>query len=284
MKMVDMLARGGERLRGVCENPLGEVRYVLESVWGYERAYQYAHGDEELSEGLSDSFFGLVERRRLGEPLSLIVGRKEFYGRDFEVTRDTLQPRPESEVLVDWVLEWYGSRAAPSYILDLGTGSGCLLISILKAWSLEGRCVRGLGIDRSEKALSVARRNGLHHDVGDVMWMVGSWDEGVACRGEGELLTVSNPPYVKREDREFLSEGVREFEPRLAWDGGEDGLEKIEEIVRREKRVLGCERLFMEIGMGQVDDVRERAEFWGWRWLGSRRDFAGIERIVMCER
>ncbi|MDE0407174.1 MAG: peptide chain release factor N(5)-glutamine methyltransferase [Alphaproteobacteria bacterium] len=211
----------------------------------------------------------LTARRAAREPLSRIVGRREFWSRDFLLTPEVFDPRPDSEAVVEAAL-----TAMPSCrtVLDLGTGSGCLLAALLA----ERPEARGLGIDRSPGACRAARRN-----LADLPAVVaaGDWARAVAGRFD---LVVSNPPYIPSADIAALMPEVRDHDPRLALDGGADGLDAYRAILADLPRLLSPAGVaVLELGFGQADAVAALAGAQGFRVRDIRADLGGIPRAMV---
>lgn len=220
----------------------------------------------------------MVARRAAREPLSHILGRREFWSLPFRVTCDVLTPRPDSETLVEAVCERARRQAPPSTLLDLGTGSGCLLLALLSEFPR----ATGVGVDRSAAALSVAAENARTLGLsGRVSWRQGSWTEGLDGRFD---TIVANPPYIASGDIAGLADEVARFEPRLALDGGRDGYDAYRALMPGVRRLLvpGGIAAF-EVGAGQAATVLEIAASNGLRPTGTRRDLAGIERVALAE-
>ncbi|HSA96847.1 MAG TPA: peptide chain release factor N(5)-glutamine methyltransferase [Acidobacteriota bacterium] len=223
-------------------------------------------------------FRRLIARRLAGAPLSRLTGRKEFWSIPFEVTPSVLAPRPETEGLVEKVLE-LSSRETES-ILDVGTGSGCIAIALAK----ELPRAEILAVDVSERALRVARRNAARQKVRHIEFLRS--DLFSAFRGAGTRFdfVVSNPPYVSRAEWQALTPDVRDFEPRRALLAGESGLETIERLVRRAGTFLRPGGyLIFEIGEGQRDRV---LRLFGRRWteIETAWDLAGKPRVITARR
>ena len=211
----------------------------------------------------------LAARRAAREPLSRIVGRREFWSREILLTPDTFDPRPDSETAVEAAL-----AAKPCFrtVLDLGTGSGCLLAALLS----ERPEARGLGIDRSPGACRAARRNleGLPAAVA-----AGDW--GAAVGGRFDLV-VSNPPYIRSGEIAALMPEVRDHDPRLALDGGADGLDAYRAILRDLPRLMSPgAAAVLELGFGQAEAVAALAEAQGLRIGDIRADLGGIPRAMV---
>ncbi len=222
-----------------------------------------------------------TKRRCDDEPLSRIVGRREFYGREFELGPTTLDPRPDTETLIEMVLETIdaeGGRESPLRILDIGTGTGALLVTLLA----ELPNAQGLGTDISEDALAVASRNSVHHGVrGRATFMRTSALDGVS--GPFDFL-VSNPPYIPTADIESLSGAVRRFDPLAALDGGADGLDIYRMIISGIVDVVPDGWVMFEVGAGQVDSVTDllMTELSQWKNIQTktRKDLGGHVRCV----
>ncbi|HVT44482.1 MAG TPA: peptide chain release factor N(5)-glutamine methyltransferase [Thermoanaerobaculia bacterium] len=233
-----------------------------------------AHDEKEIAAGALESFRRQIERRFEGEPLQYIRGKTEFFGRDFIVDDRVLIPRPETELLVEAALE-LAPRGAR--LLDVGTGTGCVAISLAK----ERADLSVVGSDRSMAALAVARRNRITLDA--TLHLVAA-DLAHGFRGRFDLV-VSNPPYIPEHELASLQTEVRDHEPRGALSPGADPLAIIERLLIETIEILdsGASLLF-EIGYGQQAAVTERAEKHGWNVTGVHRDLAGIPRVVVAGR
>ena len=245
-----------------------------------DRATLMAHGQDRLPVADMRNFKALVARRARREPLAHILGVREFWSLPFLVNGDVLCPRPESETVVEAALALIGEQAGVAgtalRILDLGTGSGCLLLSLLH----ELPAAMGVGVDRSRRALAVAAANGARLElVARVAWVQGDW--GRALRGGFDLI-VSNPPYVRAGDLPNLAPEVRTFEPRSALVAGADGLDAYRALAFEIKRLLAPRAVAcIELGFGQADAVTALMKAVGLTCLGRRNDLAGIDRCLM---
>ena len=195
-------------------------------------------------------FESLVQRRLAREPLAYIVGRKEFWSLDFAVGPGALIPRPDSETLIEQLCQAFPERGIPLSILDLGTGSGCLLVAALKEYPN----ARGVGVDASAAALVWAKRNVVQHDLAKRATLIESgWLEDAA---PGFDVVLCNPPYIATADIANLAPEVNAHEPLVALDGGADGLDSYRALAPRISRLLASQgRAFLEIGTGQVTTV-----------------------------
>lgn len=249
-----------------------DARALLRHALGVSDAYLIAHSGQALSDAQSELFAALVARRSAGEPVAYIVGTREFFSLEFKVTPAVLIPRPETEALVEFALE----RIAPESVyrvLDLGTGSGCVAISIAKhrprAWVV--------AVDCSAAALAVARENAQRHAVTNIELAASDWFSALA--GRKFDLIVSNPPYVAAGDP-HLAQGDLRFEPPGALAAGADGLDCVRLIITLAPQYLsGGGWLAFEHGYDQAARCRELLAEAGFSAVFSRADLAGIERV-----
>jgi release factor glutamine methyltransferase len=239
---------------------------------GRDAAYLIAHPEVQLRPAEHDSYTSLVDRRGKGEPVAYLTGEREFYGRLFRISPAVLIPRSETELLVDLALERI-PQDAPSRVLELGTGSGCIAISLAS----ERPQTKILALDRSLDALALARRNAVTANIGNVSFLRSDWFS--ALRSEHFDAIVANPPYVASGDR-HLGEGDLRFEPRTALDGGADGLDAIRQIVSGGKTHLkpGGWLLF-EHGHDQGERARLMLHAAGYTEIFTAHDLAGIDRV-----
>jgi release factor glutamine methyltransferase len=269
------------RLRGGgIESAESDARLLLSQVLGMEDAVILAESNATASEGARRRLEGFLARRLAGEPIAHIIGRKEFWSRSFRLGPDTLVPRPETETVVEAALAAFPDRNAELRVLDLGTGAGVLLAAILT----ERMRSLGLGIDRSEGALAVARANLEALGLGArASFACGDW--GAALNGKFDLV-VCNPPYIAAHEFARLSREVRAHDPRLALDGGIDGLRAYRAIVSDLARLLHAHGVaVLELGRGQEYAVANLARDRGLFVAGpARPDLAGIPRALTLRR
>jgi len=250
--------------------PPTEARLLVAQALGTDRAWLIAHADDLVDEAQWEAASALLGRRRAGEPVAYILGRREFHGLDLTVTPDVLIPRPETELLVDLALARIGDAAWR--VLDLGTGSGAIAIAIANA----APAADVWAADASAAALAVAQSNAAQH-APRVHFVVSDWFAGL--RGERFELVVTNPPYVAADDPHLRQGDVR-FEPRAALVGGADGLDCIRRLVgeARDHLVPGG-WLLLEHGYDQADTVRALLAAAGYTGPASWPDLAGIPRV-----
>lgn len=231
---------------------------------------------ELLTDGQQNAAGALIAQRLTGRPVSKIIGRKEFYGREFITTDDTLDPRPDSEVLIDGILANLGDSQAALRLLDLGTGTGCLLLTLLK----ELPNATGIAVDQSRAALDVAQRNAAWLGIADrAAFLHSDWLDAVSGRFD---LIVSNPPYIPQSDIDTLQPEVRLFDPMAALVGGPDGLDPYRQIIPLLPHVLNPQGIAaFEVGQGQDKDVAQMLYDAGFATVSIFPDLAGINRAVI---
>ncbi len=256
------------------ENPDLEARLILKQALNVPDADFITGAEKNISMQESSAIESFVQRRLAGEPLSKIFGEKEFWGLRFKVTKDVLDPRPDTETLVEAALKRFAHNP-PKTILDLGTGSGCILIALLHEW----KDARGTGVDISPDALEVAEYNARSHGVADRCRFIRSdWDEKIH---ESFDLIVANPPYISSQDIPNLQPEVKNFDPILALDGGENGLDAYKSIVTTIKSRLNPHgKIFFEVGISQAESVMRLAVNAGLSVNESYIDLGGVTRIL----
>jgi release factor glutamine methyltransferase len=247
---------------------------------GWTREHLLVHRLDPAPDNFPRAYAALVSRRVCHEPVAYITGHREFWGREFEVTRDVLIPRPETELIVEEALALAPTLGDAPTLVDVGTGSGCLAVTL----AAELPAARAIAIDVSIPALGVARRNAVRHGVADrLTWHAGSLLEPV--RGPVDLI-VSNPPYVPLRDAATLPADVRDYEPGVARFSGQDGLATIRALVAQAAdHVRPGGWLIFELGQGQDADVTALVDAAGiWTLLRLRRDLQDIPRTAVLQR
>lgn len=261
--------------------PTSEARLLLGHVLQKPLAWLLAHDDEVLDEAGLSAFKALVTRRAAGEPVAYLLGYREFFGREFLTTPATLIPRPETELLVERVIEKVDLKVGDGEtaikhksrrILDLGTGTGCIAITL----ALECPDASVFAIDAHEATLNVAQANAQRLDA-DVRFLHSDWFAAVG--GEKFDLIVGNPPYIAAEDAHLLQGDLR-FEPLAALASGADGLDAIRHIIATAPAYLNSAgELWLEHGYDQAEAVRELLDSAGFLHIEQHCDLAGIVRV-----
>ena len=275
-----ILATAAARLRAAgVESPRREARLLLAHVLHARQEDIIAGRLPPISAENALAFEAVVSRREKREPLAYIVGHREFWSLDFAVGPGVLVPRPESELLIEEALKHFPDRDAPLRVLDLGTGSGCLLLSFLS----ERPNAQGLGIDLSQDALAVAGQNAATLQLSErAQFERGNWLENVFGAFDAILI---NPPYIPRAALDGLQPDVRSYEPQRALDGGPDGLNAYRDIAAGLKeRMTAGGYAFFEVGQGQAPAVEALLSQQGLTVEGTVCDLAGIPRCVIAAR
>lgn len=251
-----------------------DAKLLVGHVLGLDALQISLREGELVSQSLTASVTETMQRRLSGESVARIIGYREFYGLDFELSPATLEPRPDTELLVDLAL-----KALPEggRLLDMGTGTGCIPISIL----VNRKDASGVATDINPLALDVAERNAERHGVGDRLDLrQGDWFGAVGPEDRFDLI-LSNPPYIASDVVETLSPEVKDFDPRLALDGGPDGLAPYRTIASEAGgwlRPLG--RVMVEIGYDQGEAVADLFRAAGFAEISVHKDLAGLDRVV----
>ncbi len=251
-----------------------EARWIIEERTPYRWSDMIANPDSDITPEQEALIAKDVEQRLNAKPLSRIYGVREFWGLDFELSEDTLDPRPDTELIIDLALQRF-EKNQPIRILDLGTGTGCILIALLS----EFRNAQGIAVDISQGAVTTAQKNAAHHNVNKrAEILCGSWLDPV--NGHFDLI-VSNPPYIANDVIPTLSDEVQNHDPILALDGGFDGLAPYKILFSKIKPFLnpGGIGLF-EIGYDQQQDVTRLSEEAGFALRTVHLDLARNPRVV----
>lgn len=245
-----------------------EARILIEDLAG---------SSDTLDAAAASRIQDALARRLAGEPLWRVLGAREFWGLSFCLSPGTLEPRPDSETLIEATLQHLGERRQEALnFLDLGTGTGCLLIAALSEFPR----ARGIGVDLSEDALATAAGNAARNGVAQrAEFRLARWDEGLSGTFD---LVLSNPPYIATDEIARLDADVREYDPLLALDGGPDGLDAYRALAALlPARLAPGARTVLEIGAGQEDDVCALMRAAGLRHLRSHRDLGGHARALV---
>jgi release factor glutamine methyltransferase len=275
----EALLDGRKALVSVGEAAARDARLLLAAALGLDAAALIARSGDAIPEVAEARYRSYLKRRGEGEPVARILGHAEFWGLKLQLDRATLVPRPDTETSVEAVLEAAKKLPPGITICDLGTGSGAIVIALLK--ELEG--ARAVATDISAEALAVARANAETHGVADRVTFVNvGFADGPKARFD---IVVSNPPYIRRGAIRKLSREVREHDPLLSLDGGPDGLDCYRAILARAGSLLAASGvLVLEVGYDQADSVAALCRKAGLSRIGFRRDLAGHRRVVIAER
>ena len=256
------------------DTPDLDARALLIAATGFTHSDLITRGTEGLPPNALELISDYASRRLGGEPVDHILGYREFYGRRFKVSKDVLSPRPETEMLVDAALELLKGKPSPR-IIDLGTGSGAIIISILA----ETKIVRGVAVDLSKTALEIAKENAAVHNVADCLTLLqGSWLDPVS--GPFDII-LSNPPYITAAAIGELDKEVKGFDPDLALSGGEDGLTAYRAIIAKAGNYLSPDGILLfEIGYDQGSSVSDLLFEAGFTDISVHKDLSGHDRMI----
>ena len=256
------------------ETPELDARIILKEVLSLNDKDLILKESFDIPEEVIEKIIKIESRRLNGEPISKIFKKRDFYNSTFVISHDVLDPRPETELIVE-IANNYINKNEVKNILDLGTGSGCILLSILK----ENRMINGLGIDLSKEAISIAKQNSKKLNLETQSnFLVSNWMSSVNYKYD---LVVSNPPYIASEDIKKLSKSVKIYDPILSLDGGDDGLNSYRLIASDLKRIISMNALIIiEIGYNQslqVIDIFKKNDF---KLIKKYNDINGLDRVL----
>ncbi len=265
------------------DNARMDARILLSAAAGVDSSRIAAWPEDIVADDKSTKFRDMIARRLRREPVSRILGQRDFWRHSFKLSPETLDPRPDSETIVELALDWLEDRDAPT-VLDFGTGTGCLLLSIIG----DLQNARGLGVDISQGAVACARQNADQLGYGgQVEFRVSDWDQAVTDdeRTKGFDLVVSNPPYITRDEMDDLSPEVSRFDPRLALTDEGDGLGAYRILSRVAfGLVKPAGFVIFEIGQGQENAVARLLVEAGFVGVEYREDLGGIVRCVAAKK
>ena len=270
----ELFALGVSRLKKAeIEESELDAWYILEEITGLGRAEYFIHSEDIIEKDKAEEFFRLIERRSKRIPLSYVIGTRDFFGLTFKVNENVLIPEQETEILVEEVIKHSEGKT----VLDMCTGSGCIAISI----ALFGKPLKVTASDISEKALEVAVENAKNLEVCEISFIQGDMFENITEKFD---IIVSNPPYIETKVIDELMPEVRDYIPRLALDGDEDGL-KFYRIISKEavKKLNKNGRIFYEIGYNQSRAVASILLENGFTDVKIMKDYSGLDRIVMAK-
>ncbi|MDR1498942.1 MAG: peptide chain release factor N(5)-glutamine methyltransferase, partial [Rickettsiales bacterium] len=225
-----------------------DCKILVSEVLGVKVKDLILHLTDDVDDDKIEQLQKLMKRRLNFEPVSKIINKRSFWEYDFYVDENVLDPRPDSEVLIESIVKDYGEDEGLK-ILDLGTGGGCLILTLLKLF----KNAYGVAVDISEKSLEVARRNAKDLEVDNIKFLKGNWNDGLDEKFD---IIVSNPPYIRTSDIQNLQAEVKIFDPTVALDGGDDGLSCYRYIASNVKKNCSTgTKIYLEIGLGQENDV-----------------------------
>ena len=259
-------------------NPQLESEILLSNSIKKDKKYIILNPKESLSSEQAETFKSLIERRKKKEPVAYLISRKDFWKDEFFVNKDVLIPRPDTELIIEQVLKIY-SKGSQLQVLDIGTGSGCILLSILK----ERSSFYGTGIDISKKSINVSKLNAKQLNLTSRVKFFNSNVENFKI-GKYDLI-VSNPPYIKFFNLKYLEKDVINFEPKLALSGGFDGFSKIRKVIKNASSLIKRNGKFiLEIGFDQKNKVRNILQENGFYVNKVVKDYGNNDRCIISTK
>jgi len=279
MNIENILTEGTNTLKqsGV-SNPQLDCEILLSNSINKDKKYIILNPKQILNDGQLSDFTSLIERRVKGEPIAYLINKKEFWNNEFFVNKDVLIPRPDTELIVEEVLKIY-SKNTHLQVLDIGTGSGCILLSILK----ERKYFYGTGIDISKKSINVSKFNAKKLNlVNRIKFFYSSVDNFNV--GKYDLI-VSNPPYIELVSLKYLEKDIVNFEPKLALSGGFDGFSKIRKVINKANCLIKKNGKFiLEIGFNQKNKVKEILKQEGFYINKALKDYGNNDRCIISTK
>ena len=276
MNISSLLASGSRILKSnSIKTHVLDSELILSDILKSQREKLIINLDHIVSEKIINNFNKLILRRSKKEPIAYILKKREFWSKDFFVNQNTLIPRPETELLCEQLIKIFKGKSIN--FLDIGTGTGCILLTILS----EINEAKGIGLDISKKAIDVARRNSKNLNLTSrAKFFTRSLEEIYGYKFD---LVVSNPPYIKSIDLKNLQEDVRKFEPKIALDGGKEGLDVIKKVIYKSKTILKkLGLLALEIGHGQHYKVSQILKKQGFKEELLIRDYRNNVRCIVA--
>lgn len=268
-----------EELSHISDTPKLDIEILLSKALGdVDRLYIHLNLHKELTKEQFDSFNKMIQDRLKGRPIAYIVNNREFMGLDFYVEEGVLIPRPDTEPLVEEVIELVKGKENLK-IVDIGTGSGAITVSLAKYI----KDCQVYSLDISDKALSIGLKNAISNEVEDkINFIKSNIFSGIEDKGLELDVIVSNPPYIRRADIETLHTQVKDYEPYIALEGGEDGLNFYRDITRESVKYLKDKGILaFEVGHDQAEDVSEILKHNGYTNIYTKKDLQGIDRVVI---
>jgi len=259
-------------------NPQLDSEIILSSSIKRDKKHIILNPKKLLNSEQSEKFKSLIERRKKGEPIAYLVNKKEFWKNEFFVNKDVLIPRPDTELIIEQVLNIY-SKDAQLQVLDIGTGSGCILLSILK----ERLNFYGTGIDISKKSINVSKFNAKQLNLMNRVKFIHSSVDNFKI-GKYDLI-VSNPPYIELLNLKYLEKDVVNFEPKLALSGGLDGFLKIRKVINKVRTLIKKNGKFiLEIGFNQKNKVKKILKEEGFYINKAIKDYGNNDRCIISTK
>jgi release factor glutamine methyltransferase len=279
MNIENILEEGIKTLqKSKISNPQLDSEILLSSSIKKDKKHIILNPKEFLKTEETEKFKNLIERRKKGEPIAYLIGKKDFWKDEFFVNKDVLIPRPDTELIIEQVLKIY-SKESQLQVLDIGTGSGCILLSILK----ERPNFYGTGIDISKKSINVSKFNAKQLNLTNRVKFFHSSVDNFKI-GKYDMI-VSNPPYIESLSLKYLEKDVVNFEPKLALSGGLDGFSKIRKVINKSKNLIKENGKFiLEIGFNQKNKVKKILKEEGFYVNKAIKDYGNNDRCIISTK
>ena len=279
MNIENILSEGTSILqKSKVSNPRLDSQILLSRSINKDKKYIILNPKENLNFKQLKKFKDLIKRRKKGEPIAYLINYKEFWKDEFYVNKDVLIPRPDTELIIEQVLKIY-SKQSQLQVLDIGTGSGCILLSILK----ERSNFYGTGIDISKKSINISKFNAKRLKLNNRVKFIHSSIDNFKI-GKYDII-VSNPPYIELLNLKYLDKDVINFEPKLALSGGFDGFSKIRKVISKAKNLIKKNGKFiLEIGFNQKNKVKETLKNEGFYINKSIKDYGNNDRCIISTK
>ena len=260
------------------KSPYLDSEILLSQTINQNRKYVILNSQKKLNDKYLNNFYSLVDRRKKGEPIAYLIKKKYFWNESFYVNKNVLIPRSDTEILIEETLKLFNKNSTQN-VLDIGTGSGCILLSILK----ERSKFLGIGIDISKKAVNVARFNAKVHQLSNRVKFYNS-DVDKFLIGKYDII-LSNTPYIKKQDIKYLEKDVARYEPKLALDGGKDGFSEINKVICKTSRLIKRKGKFiLEIGFDQKNRVLNILKNYGFYVNKVVKDYGQNDRCIISTK
>ena len=276
MKILELFNNSVKKLNKInIKNSKLDVKILLSNILNVKSSDLFLYLNNEISENNLNNFNILLKRRLKKEPIANIINKKDFWDYEFYVDKNVLTPRPDSETLIEAVIDNYKNKNKKLKFLDLGTGSGCLILTLLKIYKNSF----GIGIDINKKSLSIAKKNAKLLNIKNIKFKKNNWNDNIKEKFD---IVISNPPYIPTKIIEKLEPEVNKYNPIISLDGGVDGLNCYKYISNNIKKNMNeNSKLFLEIGKNQKNKIIQIFKKNNFKFIKSYKDISNIDRVLI---